>query len=229
MTARHPMDCLLTPPDAARAMGSWLVEREALYDDVPWLDPFAGAGTLLEWALGDPPGECELHAWELDTRWGPELRRRVPAINMRLGYNSLAMDWQVRDGVRPHILTNPPYRFAHEAIARAAEYSVRHRRWVCMLLRTDIWQHPEPPLERSADHYLSLKWRPLFGLNKHGRMGSESSGSQWNVWSPRGQRWGAERAFEFLLRPDVPDELRVEHKRLARMAYEMGRQMARGA
>lgn len=63
MTDRHPLDCLLTPPDAARALNEWLMRdmptalmiqafgAVPVLGDVPVLDPFAGAGTLLQPAL----------------------------------------------------------------------------------------------------------------------------------------------------------------------------------
>lgn len=228
MTDRHPFDCLLTPPDAAIAIGQWLAEFDpddgpSMLDGEPILDPFAGAGTLLQWAV---PGE-ELHAWEMDTRWGPELRQRVHPLHARLGRDSLAMEWMVRRGERPHILSNHPYVHTLAVVERTLDHARQHKRWVALLMRTDWWQHPGRD-HLQPDFYLPLEWRPVFGLNKHGRFGTESGGSQWCVWLPEPSR-GPVRARQLLRRPEVSDELRAEHRRLARMAHQWGRETAQGA
>lgn len=217
--SRHPSDCYLTPPCAALALRAWLLARGDL-PMAPWLDPFAGAGTLLEW--GVPADDAEVHAFELDARWGAELRRRVGGA-VRLGRDSLAAPWLIR-GEAPHVITNPPFGETLVAIGRAQAHAHVHGRWACALMRTDWWQHPRRSHLR-PDHMLFLEWRPAFGLSKDGRLSTDYAGYVWCVWSPD---HGEQTRAEFLSRPQVPDELRADHKRLARMAHEMGREMAQG-
>lgn len=219
MTDRHPMDCWLTPPCAARALCAWLCDRPAWDGAEPFLDPFAGPGTLLPWAMPDVPH----FAFEMDARWGPELRAHIPAMNTRLGRDSLQMEWLVR-GHCPHIVTNPPFGRIRIAVEMAADHARTNKRWACMLMRTDWWQHPDRSHLR-PDHMLLLEWRPVFGLNRHGKFGSDYAGYAWCVWAPSPT---GECHTEWLARPEVPKELVAEHRRLARIAHEMGRE-AQGA
>lgn len=251
MTDRHPMDCLLTPPDAAIALGRWLIDIAPtesfygsidpgpLYDGHPILDPFAGPGSLLGWTLSVTDFRlADVHAWDMDTRWGPELRKRINPLNVRVGRDSFALDWQVR-GRRPHIITNPPYRggLALKAAEKVLAHCREHRRWGALLLRTDVWQHPGFD-ELLADFYLPLKFRPVYGLNKHGKFGTESGGAQWVVYGPDAPEPREQvRPLEFLQRPSAfaeralsgdAKEMVAEHRRLARIAHQMGAAMAQG-
>lgn len=98
--SRHPSDCYLTPGCAAFALRRWLLSAEADVDLAPWLDPFAGAGTLLEWGA---PLAYERFAFELDRRWSAELVARVGPMDVRIGRDSLAMPWLVRGSLSaPH-------------------------------------------------------------------------------------------------------------------------------
>lgn len=221
--SRHPSDCYLTPGCAAFALRRWLLSAEADVDLAPWLDPFAGAGTLLEWGA---PLAYERFAFELDRRWSAELVARVGPMNVRIGRDSLAMPWLVRGSLSaPHVITNPPFGRTLEAIGRAQSHARVHGRWACVLMRTDWWQHPNRSHLR-PDRMLFLEWRPAFGLNKKGQLSTDYAGYVWCVWSPEP---ADETRVEFLQRPEIPDEMRAEHRRLARVAHEMGREMAQGA
>ena len=211
-------DCWLTPPCAARALGTRDLPR------THWLDPFGAAGTLPPWAFGMRPLSPEVYAFDIDTRWQPELRANVLAMNTRLGHDSLAMDWRVRDVV-PHVVTNPPFGMTREALAKCRAHAYEHERYACVLMRTDWWQHRERSTLR-PDHMLLLEWRPAFGLNREGRLSTDYAGYVWCVYEPRAT---GRTEVAFLARPEVPDELRAEHKRLARLANQMGAAMAQGA
>lgn len=66
MTDRHPMDCYVTPPCAAIAIGKWLEERwPHEVSDLDWLDPFAGPGTLLPWMLRAEHKRLALLAYQM--------------------------------------------------------------------------------------------------------------------------------------------------------------------
>lgn len=228
MTARSPTDAYLSPPCAALALRAWL--RRVAPDAVQvghWLDPFAGAGTLLEWTVGTT--RSRHHAVELDERWRPELAERFEAHNLRLADAFGLPDWSVCAGfVQPHIVTNPPYGRTPEAIVRLAQHARTQGRWCAALLRTDWWQHPERHLWR-PDHFLLLEWRPAFGFREEKSTGKvvlstdRFTGYVWAVWSPFP---GRRAELEFLSRPEVPDELRAEHRRLARLAFDYAREVA---
>lgn len=239
MTARHPMDCYVTPPCAALAIRSWMENRFAdhhgLFATPDVLDPFAGPGFLL---MVGAPLLSECHAFDLDDRWLPELRRRVDPMNIRVGRDSLGMDWNVR-GARPHILTNNPYGLTVEAIEKARDHAYTHRRYAALLLRVDFWHHRSRAALR-PDVKLSLEWRPKFAYRQERRrdasgqmvptgklvLGSDMSAYAWGIWTP--ERTGATRE-EYVAKPDVPAELEAEHKRLAMMAYVMGHGVPQGA
>lgn len=225
----HKYDCWLTPPCAAVALGDWLWRhthtrtREWPTHVGDLLDPFAGAGSLLLWA-GDVCTDARFDlrfAFELDTRWAPELRQRVSPFLSRIGRDSFGMPWTPQ-GSTPSIITNPPFGRTREAVERCRAHAYEHRRWACVLMRTDWWQH-EGRNHLAPDHFLALQWRPVFGLNKHGQFSTDYAGYVWCVWDP--MPTGACR-MAWLARPEVPKEMVAEHRRLARMAHEMGREMA---
>lgn len=224
MTARHPNDAYLTPPCAAIAIGRALF---ALPGYVPGalLDPFAAAGSLLVWAgeLCTDSRFDAVYAFEMDARWGPELGRRVHPFNTRLGRDSFAMPWTVF-GHAPHIITNPPFGRTQTAIEMAMDHARTHRRWAAVLMRTGWWQHPGRG-HLAPDHFLALQWRPVFGMNKHLKFSTDYAGYVWCVWEPNPTgicRMG------WLARPEVPKEMVAEHRRLARLAHQMGAAMAQG-
>lgn len=239
MTARNPTDAYLSPACAALAIRAWFRRRapEALLGG-HWADIFAGAGTLLEWSVGslvhpDVGHELlvplsRLHAVELDTRWRPELEARFAPRQVRFG-DAFALPWSVCAGlVHPHIVTNPPYGRTPEAIARLARHARLHRRWTAALLRTDWWQHPDRHTLR-PDHFLLLEWRPAFGFRTEKSSGKvvlstdRFTGYVWAVWAPIPT---GRTELEFLERPHVPEALRLEHRRVARLAFDYASEVA---
>lgn len=234
MTPRNPTDAYLTPACAALVLRRWFRRHapEALLGG-HWADIFAGAGTLLEWAVGSlvhPDIGLELlvprsrlHADELDPRWRPELLARFNERQVRTRDSFEAARWDVCAGlVVPHIVTNPPYVRTPEAIVRLAQHARAHRRWCAALLRTDWWQHPERHLWR-PDHFLLLEWRPAFGFRTEKGTGKvvlstdRYTGYVWAVWSPVET---GRCELEFLEKPSVPEALRLEHRRVARLAFD---------
>ncbi len=213
MTDRHPFDCFITPPCAAIALGVWHGLRPRFRTA---LDPFAGPGTLVPWT-----GLAErAHAREIDPRWESEARANAATVHIG---DSLSEAWLINGRV-PHIITNPPYKLTRETIERARDHAYEHRRWACLLLRTDWWQHRNRSHLR-PDHMLMLEWRPAFGLNSKLRLATDYAGYSWACWmpSPTGRT-----SAHWLARPEVPPEQRAEHKRLSLLAYHMG-QAAQGA
>ena len=237
VTARHPMDCYITPACAGLAIRHWMMAAPGIAHH-PFLDPFAGPGFLLQ--TGAPLGRA-VYAFELDQSWHDELRTRVPAYNIRIGRDSLAMDWSVRGGkVRPHILTNNPYGVTVQSIEKARDYAYTHERYAALLLRVDVLHHPgREALE--PDVKLSMRWRPKFAFHEVRRrdkdtgqmvptgklaLGSDMSAYTWAIWNPKPT---GETREVYVSKPDVPLDLEAEHRRLALLAYYKGAAMAQGA
>lgn len=231
MTARHPMDCYLTPPEVGHALGDWLFERFHGIGADHFLDPFAGAGTLVPWTFFLPRGVVmpTHHAYELDMRWDAEQRAYVHAINRRMGRDSLAMEWLVRGSIAPHVVTNIPFGVTEKALARCRDHAYERNVTASVLMRTDWWQHQGRSSLR-PDHMLLLEWRPAFGFRWDKQasrlvLSTDYAGYVICVYEPCPTH---HTEVHFLARPEVPIELRVEHKRLARLAYHMGHE-AQGA
>lgn len=225
MTPRSPTDAYLSPPCAALALRAWLLDR--CPDAVTgwhWLDPFAGAGTLLSWMLGGEVGtRVRLHAFEQDRRWRPELEARLSPARVRICDSFALADWSVAGGAaQPHVITNKPYGRTPEGVLRLASHARVNQRWSAGLMRTDWWQHPKRADVR-PDWMLMLGWRPSFGYRREKNSGrvvmstDRFTGYVWAVWEPVAT---GRTELEFLERPDVPAEFVAEHRRVARMAYD---------
>lgn len=224
MTLRSPTDAYLSPPCSALGLGRWLVRHcDQELATGHWADIFAGAGSLLEWTLFGLVPLSRIHAFEQDRRWGPELRARVPRARF---CDSFALpDWSVSTTAglaQPHIVTNKPYARTPEGVLRLATHARTTQRWACALMRTDWWQHAKREAVR-PDKMLMLSWRPAFGWRRDSQTGrlvwstDRFTGYVWAVWAPVAT---GRTELEFLEKPDVPRELVLEHKRLARMAFD---------
>ena len=234
MTPRQATDAYLTTPCAAIALGGHLAEHHpGLVDGgAPVLDPFAGAGTLVPWTLGDLLAGRVGHAFELERRWRPELYRHLHPARVRF-CDSLSCSWLVAGGrVAPAVLTNPPFVAMDQAIARLYEHARTHRVLVAALTRTDWWQHPGrrgAGDERTVredfrpDTILMLRWRPAFGFRRDRATGKlllgtdRFTGYVWAIWEPEPRE---HTRLLWATKPAVPRALKGEHKRLALMAYE---------
>lgn len=227
VTPRQATDSYLTPACAALALRRWLDERapEAL-SGMHWLDPFAGAGTLLRWVVGDDAGShLRSHAFELQARWRPELEARLTPARVRTCDSMALADWSVRGGqVQPHVITNPPYVVTDDAVARLHAHARTHHRWVAALTRTDWWQHAGRD-EVRPDHLLMLAWRPAFGFRRDKATGKlvlgtdRFTGYVWSIWAPVAS---TATELHWVERPFVAPALRDEHRTLARMAFDFG-------
>lgn len=150
-------------------------------------------------------------------------RRGLLAAVCDLEEDAFAMPWTVF-GHAPHIITNPPFGRTLTAVEMALDHARTHRRWAAVLMRTGWWQHPDRG-HLAPDHFLALQWRPVFGMNKHLKFSTDYAGYVWCVWEPSATglcRMG------WLARPEVPKEMVAEHRRLARLAHQMGAAMAQG-
>lgn len=228
MTARHPLDCYLTPPCVALAVHAYLCDRapEVLHE--PWLDPFSGPGRFVAWVVAGTaaPPLALLHAWDLDPRWRRDLSQIILPARTRLGVDTIDMPWVVA-GRAVNIATNHPYG-CDAAVRRLHDQARVHGRWALGVVRTDWWQHPGRFEALRPDAQLQLGWRPAFGFraDKAGRiaLGTDRfTGYTVSVWRP-------ERAprceLEVLTRPDVPRALKHDHKVLARHAYALAHEGA---
>lgn len=85
------------------------------------------------------------------------------------------------------IITNPPFCLAQEFVDRAMLWRKCECSRVAMLLRLNFlgsskraaWWRSRP----MPSIYVTPR-RPMFGLNKNGKMGSDSTEYAWFVWGP---------------------------------------------
>lgn len=189
-----------TPPDVVEAL------RVALYASFEgcialtagdaWLDPAAGAGTLLEW-LGI---DHELrHAIELRPEAEAEIEGRTPRGHVRIG-DAMAMAWP-----EGNIAANPPFS-AMEGFVRRIVGAGSHHFLSAVLMPTQWLQ-----AQRRADipppaYFWPLKWRPSFRLS-----GGAMHDVAWAVWvaghtGPTTCAW--------LPRPTATADKRAEYRRL---------------
>lgn len=209
--ARTPNDLYPTPPCAAQAIGTWLLEHHPrAVRHEPWGDWSGGFGTLLEWA-GIP--RARRHAMDVADDESPdqvaELRRRVPTDQLWLGCDALGQPWPSM-----HTLQNPPFIWLEQFIWKA----LRGNAPIVALLTPATFWHAKTRLALPGpDWYLDLTWRPNFsaGLKPDGTEGSSPFQEyRWVVYDGSEPRTVVERLVE----PDVAPELVQEHRRLARMA-----------
>lgn len=202
--SRHPRDCYITPPCAAkvaRALVEILPKRSA------YLDPFAGPGLLLEHAS---PEGAERYAYEIDAMWSPELAKRNVVHTIRDAFD---VDWPDMP-----IVTNVPYGLMESALMRIEAHVHRFRTFALLLNRTDYFQHAD---RIQPESLTLLKWRPMFGYQfdhrtKRPRMGSDYAGYTW-----AGLGHGFDRLrLCWMHRPHVSAAEKAEHRRLAMMAFE---------
>jgi hypothetical protein len=155
-----------------------------------WVEPAVGDGAIVRavesWRGGD-------QFWSV-----ADIRPDAPGLDMRprLTLNMHAacvdwasplptdVDWAFCDAAV--YITNPPFSLA-ETFARRCIERGGPDAFVCLLLRVgilgsreriDFWrEHP------NADMYPIVP-RPSFGLNKHGKPGTDASEYAWFVWGP---------------------------------------------
>jgi len=191
-----------TPPDVVEALRRALSEHLRLRhpEDLDWIDPAAGSGTLLEW-LGVSRGRR--HAIELRPEAAPLLSRRVAPEQMRVGVDALTVPWP-----DANIVANPPFALLDAFVRR-----------ILAELRQPRWPHPDEPLpseryaavlmptqwlqaQKRADipppqEFWPLRWRPSF----RGEGGGAAHDVAWAVWLWRAQ---GRTTAAWLPRPPVP-------------------------
>lgn len=209
---RNANDLYPTPACVAFAVRGFLAQRYPWSLREAWHDPAAGFGTLLEW-LGIPMSLR--YATEL-SRWRPqiaELERRVPRTNLWVGANALEDAWPFA-----HRIENPPFSGLDAFVDRTIEQR-RPGQLACVLAPVNFW-HAQGRWEvPPPDWFLALGWRPNFtaGLKAGGEPGS-SPNQDYSVAIYTGENQGTR--WVRVERPDVPQELVIEHRRLAQLACE---------
>jgi hypothetical protein len=194
-----------------------------------WVEPAVGDGAIVR-AVGAVQDRDPIDWRSCDVR---------PIAGVpETGSGTLAKGWKhhlgdflaVRRGVDPWAvtvedaavaITNPPFTYA-EAFVRQCR-ALCPKAWVVMLLRLGMLEADErvPFWQTFGDvDVFPIVPRPSFGVNKHGKAGTDSAAYGWMVWTPPsavelGAPSGARLHF-----PAEPwrETLRTKRERLAREA-----------
>jgi len=114
-------------------------------------------------------------------RWIKESGRRADGTDLALGQG---IDFLKDESMRSFIITNPPFSLGAEFVA----HSLAHATETMFLLplnflgsqkRAELFRRNEP------DAIFVLSNRPSFGLNKHGKKGTDSNEYGWFYWGDR--------------------------------------------
>lgn len=189
---------------ASAAARAWLERTMPRVLVDTWIDPAAGYGGLLE-GLGIPASKR--HAIEVNAEHAPELARRIPKGQWKIG-NGLSLPWNAA-----HVGMNPPFdnelmvAFTKRALERQDKMGGLV---VCLALAT--WWHSDALRARGS----ALR-RPSYVLVPDQRVSCDGTGRgdmraiDWLVWQP-----GQTRTEVVWLPPATPDAgLVAEHRRLA--------------
>jgi hypothetical protein len=160
-------------------LGRWLPRRAR------WLEPAAGDGAVIQ----------AVNSWRgglLRPKWDAcELRKaalsalgKLPIDHLHCpsSFFDLAGEWDV-------IATNPPFTFAQQYI----EHALQMTPWLALLLRLNFLgsQERREFFAREMPDVYALPNRPVMGLNKEGKLGSDATEYGWFVWGPeRGRTSG---------------------------------------
>jgi hypothetical protein len=214
MKDRRIADYYPTPPCMALALRDFLRATEQQpcpvgpVGDAPFIDPSAGAGTLLEW-LGVPWHHRFAIELRNDREARDHLQARIPEANTMIGRCGIATDWPPLC----HVVMNPPFALAREFIERALGHQARAWReyreplMVAVLTRTSFWQTknrrdlPRPPIA------LMPTWRPSFD-----GQGNDTFDVMWAVWpiAPRFHLYNTTNTHWLLQPPEIhPDMQRT--------------------
>lgn len=182
---------------------AWAVRRVLERVEIPvgrWLDPCAGTGAIRRAA--DPCFDSEWLMYEIEP--GRATECRIHASDFFLAnvprWNTCA-------------IFNPPFPMA-EAFVRSCLQLADH---VLCLQRVN-WAAKRGPLLSShpADVYM-LPDRPAFGLNKHGKVGTDATEYAWFHWHK--DAFGLFRVLDRTPRAELKeaaDRIRSEAKRRAK-------------
>lgn len=183
-----------TPPDAVEALRIALCDIGGTIEDYEWLDPAAGAGTLLEW-LGVP--RQQRHAIELRADAEPHLLERVDRARLHVGVDALAVPWP--EG--PNLVANPPFNLLDAFVRRiVAELDASEKPRVAAVLMPTQWLQAQSRADIRPPKFLwALRWRANFRAEG----GGAAHDVAWAVWGT--SEW-LHTSMKWLPRPAVPGE-----------------------
>ncbi len=170
-----------------------------------WLDPCAGSGQIIQATTahserwGGGLHNVRWHSCEIEAHHEEALKRLCSTVVIGDFLHVVPARYDV-------VLTNPPYMLAEEFVRACVPIAER----VAMLLRVN-WAAAQRELlhEYPAD-MLILPDRPSFALNKHGKVGSDSTEYAWFVWRPE----ATARGYGIVdVLADTPVEVRSAYRR----------------
>lgn len=177
-TERIEHDYYPTPPDVVEAL------RRQLRAKLPWvmpdgfpfrqqafLDPAAGAGTMLHWLEID---HANRHAIEIRTDLDDMLGRFVAPQQTRTGVDALNIDWPPA-----HIVCNPPFKLLDAFVRKALNHICDHRTSIAAILMPTQWmQAQRREWFPTPNYFWPLRWRPRFRPGS----GNAMHDVAWAVW-----------------------------------------------
>jgi hypothetical protein len=193
---------------------SWIVHRflEAWQPrDLarPWLEPCAGEGSIIG-AVNEIWKGVSWHAVELNGDGA--VVEKLSAAGARTiwpGWDFLKWEPQgmMHAVTRPYAVafTNPPYSIAWDVIKHAMQFAEQ----VVMLLRVNFLgsEGRAAWLKEHTPNMYILPNRPSYGVNEHGRKGTDATEYAWYVWDATRRR-GQPGTVQILNL--TPDNVRAE-------------------
>jgi hypothetical protein len=203
-------------PDDFYATPAWSVSRilEAVgllpRDDLQamtrpyeeWLDPCAGMGAIIE-ACRDRGVRARWTACELEASYEPALLPLANRVVMGDFFRVVPARYDVA-------IFNPPFPLA-EQFVRACLPIARH---VLCLQRLNWAAKRKDLLDEWPCDVWVLPDRPAFGLNKHGKVGTDATEYGWFHWGP--ERGGG--GYFRVLAPTPKAELKAHADLIRRLA-----------
>ncbi len=179
MAERRDADFYPTPPCAVVALREWFTQA---FSEAPlqerWLDPAAGAGSLLEWF-----GVAFERRYALEYRDSEKVRldlaRFVSPARTITGIDSLRVSW----GHVKHVIANPPFTLLTEFVERMVDSHDDRAGYTIVMTPTQWWQAQSRRHIRRPDYFLPLCWRPPFM-----GQGAAAYDVAWCLWVPNSDK-----------------------------------------
>lgn len=211
-------------PGAFYATPAWAVRRivaklftttQQADRDFTWLDPCAGRGAIVQ-ACTQMGVRGRWTACELEADYAPSLWAQVPAGNhpnpverVRMG-DFFDLKLEQRFDV---VILNPPFPLA-ERFVRACLPIASH---VICLQRLNWVAGRKALFDQFPPDMWVLPDRPAFGLNKHGKVGTDAAEYAWYHW-----RRSPDQGGEFRILDKTSKVERQAHGDLIRQAVKAG-------
>lgn len=198
---RQKDDAYYTPKWAVHRVLEWLYEHTPEVFSGRWMEPCVGIGNI-PWAVSE---------WHTKPACWEYLDINPPVEAVRMGARQADfLKWPPYFHKNKFILTNPPYSLAREFIDRGMQIA----EFGCYLLRINFlgsvgratWWRDRPAT------VLVLPNRPIFSLNKEGKLGSDATEYAWFLFGLKPEHQAFRRVE--VLRVTSPEEIKAANQAL---------------